>query len=114
MTTEYLDRFDVEHRLRVQIQTERGQVIDFVVQLESFIHNRWQVIVRYNCAHGTPHKDTLHPDGAQDKEWFYHETPSEVLNRAIEDIKRNYHRYKENYESEKNKYQKKHTRRKKP
>jgi len=83
---EYLNQFDAEHRLRVRIQTERGQVVDFVVQLESLIHNRWRAVVRYNCAHGTPHKDTLHPDGSQDKEWFYHETPSAVLNRTVEDI----------------------------
>ncbi len=96
----YLDRFEEEYRIRVEIETERGQVLDFIVQLECFIGEIWYPVVRYNCAHGTPHRDVLHPDGSVQKEWYSAEEPSEVLTRAIQDIKANYAFYKERYEKE--------------
>ena len=96
----YLDRFEEEYRLRVEIETERGQVLDFIVQLEYFIGGMWYPVVRYNCAHRVPHRDVLHPDGSIQKEWYYGEEPSEVLTRAVQDIKANYVFYKERFGKE--------------
>ena len=96
----YLDRFEEEYRIRVEIETERGAVLDFIVQLECFIGEIWYPVARYNCAHGTPHRDVLHPDGSVQKEWHSGEEPSEVLTRAIQDIKANYAFYRERFEKE--------------
>ena len=41
-----------DDRLRMIIETERGQVIDVVVQYEAKFGEEWQPIVRYDCSHG--------------------------------------------------------------
>lgn len=96
----YLDGFEEEYRIRVEIETEKGQVLDFIVQLECLIGGMWYPVVRYNCAHRAPHRDVLHPDGSVQKEWYCGEQPGEVLTRAIQDIKANYAFYKERFEKE--------------
>ncbi len=85
-------------RMRVTFETRTGKIVDFVVQQESYISNRWVPLVRYNLAHGTPHRDTLHPDGTQEKEWFPSHSPAEVLTMGVKDIKENYKNYRAKYE----------------
>jgi len=56
--------------------------------------------VRYDTAHGRPHKDVLHPDGSQDKAEFYGYSGAEVLTLGERDIKANWQRYRAEYERE--------------
>ncbi len=44
-------------RKRHYHKTERGQVVDFVVQLEVKVEQTWKPVIRYDCAHGFAHKD---------------------------------------------------------
>lgn len=93
-TPEREDRFRYYHYL------VRGRIIRFRIQYEARIDGRWQPIVRYDTAHGHPHKDVLHPDGSQDKVEFYGYSEAEVLTLGERDIKANWRRYRAKYEQE--------------
>ena len=67
---------------------------------ETLIGGEWQAIVRYDTAHGRPHKDLLHPDGTQDKQEFYGYAREEVLTLGERDIKANWKRYRAAHEQE--------------
>ncbi len=45
--------------LRVRLNVERGQVNRFVIQYETVIGDMFHPVVRYDCAHGFPHRDIL-------------------------------------------------------
>ena len=49
--------------VRVRLNVNRGQVTDFTLQLEIFVDGRWWPVVRYDTAHGQPHRDTLDWEG---------------------------------------------------
>ena len=55
----FLKRLDDQglERLRIWIYTVRGEVYDIVIQYETFKDERWNPVVRYDCAHGFFHKD---------------------------------------------------------
>lgn len=46
-------------RIRVRFTTERGRVVRYAVQFEVLHENRYRPAVRYDSAHGVPHRDTL-------------------------------------------------------
>ncbi len=94
LSPEYADRFRYYHDL------ERGKITRFCVQYEAFIGGEWHALVRYDTAHGRPHKDLLHPDGTQDKDEFYSYSREEVLTLGERDIKANWKRYRAVYEQE--------------
>ena len=74
------------------MKIEKGRVKDLVVQLETW-NEEWLGVVRYNYAHGTPHKDFLYRDGRKFKEWFSQKTLEQVVNDAITDLKANWMGY---------------------
>lgn len=88
------DRYRHYHRW------ERGRVILFRIQYEALIEGEWRPIVRYDTAHGHPHKDVMHPDGSQSKEEFPHYSNAEVLTYGQRDIQRKWRQYREAYEQE--------------
>jgi len=48
-----------EHdRLRYRIVTERGDVVDFVVQYETLVGDEYRPVVRYDGSHGHGHRDS--------------------------------------------------------
>ena len=63
----YLDKAGNE-RLRIKLQLDKSELIDVVYQYESFIDGKWITVVRYDCAHGFFHRDTLMPDGSKEKQ----------------------------------------------
>ncbi|MDI6887327.1 MAG: hypothetical protein QMC98_01635 [Candidatus Thermoplasmatota archaeon] len=79
-------------RMRVIIERERNKIIDFVVQLE-INDNGWKEAVRYNFAHGKPHRDLIHKDGKKEKVWLGDKELTEILTYAEIDIKTNWKRY---------------------
>jgi len=87
-------------RYRLYCATESGQVAIFRVQYEAFIDGRWQPIVRYDTAHGFPHRDLLHPDRPGEKTEYRGHDNAEVLTLGQEDIKRNWQTYRAQYEEE--------------
>lgn len=82
-----------EYRVRVRIWTENGKVVDFVVQLETFFKGEWKAVVRYNTAHGFPHKDLIYPDGTEIKEDLPRLELSKIVVIAIKDLRENYKLY---------------------
>jgi hypothetical protein len=77
-----------------------GTVGGFVIQYEAQIEGEWHEIVRYDTAHGSPHKDILHPDGTSTKEEFPHYTRAEVMTLGQTDIRKNWQKYRERCERE--------------
>ncbi len=47
----------IKNRLQVWMKIEKGLMADFLVQLEHGTGDEWKQIVRYNYAHGFPHRD---------------------------------------------------------
>jgi hypothetical protein len=87
-------------RYRLVCIVEKGVVTIFCVQYEAFIQGEWHPIVRYDTAHGFPHRDLLHPERAQDKTEYPGRTRAEVLTIGQEDIKRNWRAHRARYEEE--------------
>lgn len=87
--------------LRVRINIDRGEVTEFVVQLEYHIgDDTWLPIVRYDSAHGRPHRDILDPSGETiKKDWLddllgHAVSMAEGLNFGQNDLKRNWPAYR--------------------
>ena len=49
--------------LRVRFRTERGRVVDLVVQYEATIAEQVYPVVRFDGSHGRDHRDTLDARG---------------------------------------------------
>jgi len=91
---------NLEDRIRVYAKKEKGKILGFTVQYEAFFEGKWHPIIRYDTAHGFPHKDVLHPDGLTDKQPLYFMNYNLAFTYAIQDIKMLWKWYKESYEKE--------------
>lgn len=70
---EFLIYLDQEMRLcryRHYHVSDGKEIVEFRVQLEILVGDEWYAVVRYDTAHGKPHRDILHPNGEQTKDWF--------------------------------------------
>jgi len=90
--------------LRIRIGIDRGEVKGFVVQLEYNIGgDTWAPVVRYDSAHGRPHRDILDPSGETvEKEWLDELLGRDVsiaegLNYGQDDLKRNWQVYRDRF-----------------
>ena len=92
----YLDKFENE-RLRLKIKTDRGKVVDLVVQYETKFGDDWKAVVRYDCAHGFFHRDLIFPDGEKEKKALAIADLESGLRYAEQDIKDRWEYYKERY-----------------
>ncbi len=95
----YLDEAH-ENRYRHWHVWERGRIIEFRIQYEALITGYWYPVVRYDCAHGEPHRDTLHPHATQTKEMYSGFAIAEVLTIGQRDIMENWPQYRAEYERE--------------
>lgn len=86
-----------EDRVRCQIESEKGQVIKFVIQYEIFIQDGWSAVTRFDTFHDAVHRDLIAPDGAISKRWFLHFNFDEGLTFAYNDIENNWEKYREWY-----------------
>ena len=59
---------DGNDRLRIRITTEKGRVVNIMVQYEANIAGAWREIVRDDCAHGFLHRDVTLPKGKTEKQ----------------------------------------------
>ena len=80
--------------------SDRGKVLEFTIQYEAHTDGVWHEIVRYDMAHGRPHKDLLHPDGTETKEEYLYYDVDQVLTLGQNDIRKNWTAYREQYEKE--------------
>jgi hypothetical protein len=90
--TEYVIPLGENARKRHYHETDKGKVTGFSVQLEVFVNNLWQVLIRYDSAHGFAHIDQYYLDGEKIKKEL-HLKLNEALNLADEDIKENWKVY---------------------
>ena len=78
---------DGNDRLRIRIATEKGQVVNIVVQYEANIAGTWREIVRYDCAHGFLHRDAILSKGKTEKQPLSIANLNDALQYAEQDIK---------------------------
>jgi hypothetical protein len=83
-------------RKRHSHKTEKGKVVDFVVQLEVKVGGTWKAVIRYDCAHDFAHVDRYNRNGETIKEEF-RLSYEECLILADEDINLNWESYKERF-----------------
>jgi len=95
---------DHRDRLRVIAFKEKGRIIRFVAQYETFINDEWKEIVRYDTAHGFAHKDIIHSDGSVEKQPLHFSDFNTAFTFAIQDLKISWKWYKKAYEEEINDY----------
>lgn len=94
---EYLIRLGDGARKRHYHKAERGEVINFMVQLEVEVAKGvWKPVVRYDCSHDFAHRDRYNLRGEQEKDDL-HLSYTEALNLADEDINKNWQVYKEQF-----------------
>lgn len=80
--------------LRARYTTVNGQVVRFSVQYETVVDGNRQPLVRYDNAHGVPHRDLLSRDGSQAKLWFEEMSPGDAMTMGLQDLKANWQRYR--------------------
>lgn len=83
-------------RKRHYHKTEKGKVVDFVVQLEVKIDTEWKSVIRYDCSHNFAHIDRYNIRGEKEREEL-HLSYAESLTLTDEDININWEIYKENF-----------------
>ena len=96
------ERFTEGERLRIRLNTERGVVVDFVVQYETPSAERPEehlAVVRYDGSHQRPHRDILDTKGRTARTtWLAeHLTQGEAVKFAIAEIKANWRRYRQDF-----------------
>ncbi len=96
-TTRYVYLLTFNDRKRHEHVVERGRVMKFMVQYETFVEGVWRPVVRYDTAHGFPHVDKIHSDGTVEKISLLTNDLGEALTFADQDIDENWERYKEAY-----------------
>jgi hypothetical protein len=91
---------DYDNALRVQFESERGQIVRFIVQLEcQFAEDGvWIAVVRYDTAHGYAHRDTMHPFKREEKERMAMQDYNDAFTLAMADIVDKRHDYRRRYE----------------
>lgn len=83
-------------RLRVHFKTERGKIVDLLLQYETFLVGKWTEIVRYDCAHGFFHRDIINPNGSKEKKAIEIKNLNDAFTFARQDLEDKWEWYKEN------------------
>jgi hypothetical protein len=87
--------------LRVEFESERGQILRFVVQLECQFEDdgKWIAVVRYDTAHGYAHRDRMHPYQREEKVRMSVLDYNEAFTLAMDDVVDKRHEYYRRYET---------------
>ena len=84
--------------IHVYFETASGIIIDFVVKLVFEINSRYYEIIRFDTAHGCPHKDVLNVEGKVIRKiWYDFLDHKQALDVAIKDLKDNHELYIERF-----------------
>jgi hypothetical protein len=87
---------DIE--IHVYIETFNGLVISYVVKLLLRDGKKYYEVIRFDSAHGCPHKDTIDEKGEViRKTWFEFLDNQQGLDMSIKDIKDNFELYIERF-----------------
>ncbi|MBI5198371.1 MAG: hypothetical protein HZA19_07160 [Nitrospirae bacterium] len=93
----FIRYLDLDNRVRISFQADRGRIKRFVIQYETFIEAEWHPIIRYDTAHGFAHADLFHPNGKSEKILMETLDYNESFTLAQEDINQRWVQYLENY-----------------
>lgn len=80
-------------RLRGRFRRNRGLITEFVIQLETVLGDEWLPVVRYDSAHGRPHRDRMDRWGREIEKRWLSMSNNEALTAGTADIKQNWKRY---------------------
>ena len=96
---EYSIRLSAGDRYRHKHIRERGKIVYFSVQLETWIEEKWYAIVRYDTSHGFAHRDLLNKKGETVTKTpiFVHDY-DDALTFAESDLRANWIIYKERFQ----------------
>ncbi|MBA3416053.1 MAG: hypothetical protein H0U10_12595 [Chloroflexia bacterium] len=84
-----------DDRLRVQIATETGEVVAFLVQYETYLEGSFVPVSRYDSAHGVPHQDTLdRSNRVIRRRWLHGLDLKDALRLGDRDLRANWPDYK--------------------
>lgn len=99
-TVEFRRLLDYDNALRVMFETERGQILRFVVQLECQFgeDDEWIPVVRYDTAHGYAHRDIMYPTKKEEKTEMSVRNYNDALTIAMDDIVEKRYDYRRRYE----------------
>ena len=91
---EFQDILGPEDRRRHYHVSERGTILEFVEQYETFFQGKWFAVVRYDTAHGFAHKDMLRLRSKTLKIRLAETDYNEAMTVAMKDLKANWPKYK--------------------
>lgn len=97
---EFLIYLDPETRLcryRHYHISNGKEIVEFRIQLEVLVKDEWHSVIRYDTAHGKPHRDILHPNGEQTKNWLEGYSVTEALTVGQKDIMDNWQSYRKRF-----------------
>ncbi len=89
-------RYNQDTRKRERFAKEKGKIVEFMVQLEVKVGDRWREVIRYDCAHGFAHCDRYNLKGEQKKRthpWVL----EEALTQAEQDLDDHWEVYRERF-----------------
>jgi hypothetical protein len=84
-------------RLRLKLGTTSGRVREVLVQLEVLFEGQWHPVVRYDNAHGFPHRDRLDRAGHVSKTSIDLPDLSAFLAFAEQDLRDRWEWYRERF-----------------
>ena len=94
---EYLIRLGEGARKRHYHNTDKGNLVAFMVQLEVEVEDGiWKPVIRYDCAHDFVHRDRYNLRGDQDKQEIAL-SYAESLDLADKDINDNWDIYQQRF-----------------
>jgi hypothetical protein len=93
-------RSAITDRLRLDFEMDDppGMPTKYSLNLSARIGDDWETLVRYDNAHGTPHRHTFHPDGSFQEHQFLAVLPQTFFAQAQKELKNNAEAYLEEYE----------------
>ncbi len=94
---EYVTQLGSDGRRRTRHVRIDNRIIEFVVQYEIQIENKWYPVIRYDTAHGFAHKDKMSYSGEVTKEELPFSEYNLALTYAEKDLKDNWKVYRENF-----------------
>jgi len=93
----FVVEFTVANVMHLRFVTERGRVVEFAVQYEANVDGVWYRVMRYDSAHGYPHRDVLDPQGNTVQKEPVNLSYAEAFTFAYDDIEANWPRYREEF-----------------
>lgn len=84
---EFVFLYSDDTRVRHSHKRIKNCILEFVVQLEIRVKNKWYPVVRYDTMHGFAHKDIIHSSGKVEKIPLPMQDFNEALTFAEEELR---------------------------